>query len=297
VQFATARCQIEVTLLPKNFTRRKFLATLGLGVVGSGLYAGVVEPHWLTIGRHTVRLDPNRSGPPLKILHLSDLHASKVVSLGFIGEAVRMGLTLQPDLICLTGDFITRGYQQFDGYAQVLKPLPACAPTFACLGNHDGGIWAARRRGYSNTNRVRDVLAGAGIRLLHNTAATIRIGDRDLTIVGLGDIWAGELQPVIAFREFRSFRPAGATVVLSHNPDTKQHLQPYPWNLLLCGHTHGGQVKLPFIGAPATSIQDPRFLEGLHKWDGRWVYVTRGVGNLYGVRFNCPPEVSLITLE
>lgn len=282
-----------VTRLPKNLTRRKFLATLGLGVAGSGLYAGVVEPHWLTIGRHTVRLNPQLSGPSLKILHLSDLHASRVVSLNFIGEAVRMGLALQPDLICLTGDFITRGFNGFDGYAQVLKPLAACAPTFACLGNHDGGIWAARRRGYSDTNRVREVLAGAGVKLLHNAASAIRVRNRDLTVVGLGDVWAGELQPMIAFR---SVQPAGATVVLSHNPDTKEHLRPYRWDLLLCGHTHGGQVRLPFIGAPVSSVRDRRFLEGLHDWEGRWVHVTRGVGNLYGVRFNCPPEVSLITL-
>jgi predicted MPP superfamily phosphohydrolase len=65
---------------------------------------------------------------------------------------------------------------------------------------------------------------------------------------------------------------------------------------MLCGHTHGGQVKLPFIGAPIVSIRDRRFGEGLRQWEGRWIYVTRGVGNLHGIRFNCPPEVSLLTV-
>jgi predicted MPP superfamily phosphohydrolase len=282
-----------VKCLPKNLTRRKFLATLGLTVAGSGLYVRVVEPHWLTVGQHTVKLGSKSNSPPLKILQLSDLHASHVVSLDFIGEAVRMGLELQPDLVCLTGDFITRGYKALDGYAEVLTPLANKAPTFACLGNHDGGIWAARRRGYATTNRVREVLAKAGVTLLHNSARTVRVCGRDLRLVGLGDIWAGEMQPMIAFA---GSDPSATTVVLSHNPDTKDYMKVYPWNLLLSGHTHGGQVKLPFIGAPVSSVRDKRFLEGLHEWEGRWIHVTRGVGNLYGVRFNCPPEVSLITL-
>ena len=280
--------------MPKNLTRRKFLTTLGLAVAGSGLYVRVIEPRWLTIGRHTVKLGLKDSGPPLKILHLSDLHASRVVSLSFIGEAVQLGLSLKPDLICLTGDFITRGYKALDGYAEVLKPLADSTPAFACLGNHDGGVCAARRHGHADTNRVREVLAKAGVTLLHNAAKTIRIRDRDLTLVGLGDLWAGELQPMIAFG---SHEPkAEATIVLSHNPDSKEALKPYHWDLMLCGHTHGGQVKLPFIGAPIVSIRDRRFAEGLRRWDDRWIYVTRGVGNLHGIRFNCPPEVSLLTL-
>jgi len=263
-------------------------------LAGGGLYVRVVEPRWLTIGRHAVRLGQRHGASPLKILQLSDLHASQVVSLDFIGEAVRMGLELQPDLICLTGDFITRGYQHLEGYAEVLKPLAASAPTFACLGNHDGGLWAARRRGYPDSRRVREVLARAGAVLLHNSARTIRVRDCELRIVGLGDLWAGEMQPLIAFTN--PDPNAEVTVVLSHNPDTKEYLKEYPWDLLLSGHTHGGQVKLPFIGAPFSSVRDRRFLEGLREWDARWIHVTRGVGNLHGIRFNCPPEVSLLTL-
>lgn len=283
-----------MNLMPKNLTRRKFLTTLGLTVAGAGLYARVVEPHWLTIGRHKVKLGKGIGGRPMKVLQLSDLHASATVSLDFIREAVRMGLDLQPDLICLTGDFITRGYQHLDGYAEVLRPLTASAPTFACLGNHDGGLWAVRRRGYPDSSRVREVLAKAGVLLLHNSARTIRVCDSDLRIVGLGDLWAGEMQPLIAFANPDS--KAQKTIVLSHNPDTKDYLKDYPWDLLLSGHTHGGQVKLPFIGAPVSSVRDRRFQEGLHEWQGRWIHVTRGVGNLHGIRFNCPPEVSLLTV-
>ena len=280
--------------MPKNLTRRKFLTAMGCCVAGGGLYVRVIEPHWLTIGRHTVRLGQGNDHAPLKILQLADLHASHVVSLDFIGEAVRTGLELRPDLICLTGDFITRGYEALDGYVDVLRPLAASTPTFACLGNHDGGIWAGQRHGYKTTNRVREILIKAGVTLLHNSARTVHVCDRNLRLVGLGDMWAGEMQPMIAFRNIDP--EADVTVVLSHNPDTKRYLKGYPWELLLCGHTHGGQVRLPFIGAPVSSVEDRRFMEGLHAWEGRWIHVTRGVGNLWGIRFNCPPEVSLITV-
>lgn len=281
----------------RHLTRRKFLATVGLSTVGTAAYARVIEPGWLRIGRHRIKVSDGEDRAPLKILQLSDLHASPVVSLEFIGEAVRTGLALQPDLICLTGDFITRGYNELDGYAETLKPLAAAAPTFACLGNHDGGLWAAGRRGYADTNRVRDLLFKAGVILLHNAYRSICIQDWELCLIGLGDLWAGELQPMSAFpKDDSDDSGAVISVVLSHNPDSKEHLKPYAWQLLLCGHTHGGQLRLPMLGTPFAPVKDRRFVEGLHAWDGRWIHVTRGVGNLHGVRFNCPPEVSLLTL-
>ena len=217
--------------MPKLFTRRRFLAAAGLFAVGTG-YAFGIEPRWLGVGRHAVKLSQGVSRRSLKLLQLSDLHASHVVSMNFIAEAVQLGLSLKPDLICLTGDFITRGYNQLDGYAEILKPLADSAPTFACLGNHDGGLWAARRRGYADTNRVRDLLVKSGATLLHNSAKTIRVRDWDLTLVGVGDLWAGEMQPLLAFD---SLQPTAgtATIVLSHNPDSKQWLTPFAWDLLL----------------------------------------------------------------
>lgn len=276
-----------------KMTRRRFLAAVGLGVAGSGIYAGAIEPQWLTVGQPLVRLGRSE-GTPFRILHLSDLHASRVVSLEFIASAVREGLALRPDLICLTGDFITRGYEELDGYAEVLRPLAEAAPTFACLGNHDGGIWAARRRGYPTTHRVRELLGRAGITLLHNVAQTVQVRGREVTVVGLGDLWAGELQPALAFEGLRP--GSGPTLVLAHNPDVRDALRPYAWDLLLCGHTHGGQVKLPWVGPLVLPIRDRRFAEGLVRWEQRWVYVTRGVGNLHGIRFNCPPEITLLTV-
>jgi len=242
-----------------------------------------------------VTLGKSRNAAPLKVLQLSDLHASKVVSMDFIAKAVQLGLSLKPDLVLLTGDFITRKFDQFDRYTEILSPLARAAPCFACLGNHDGGSWARSRHGYADTESVRNLLSNSGVELLHNRATRLQINDWDLRLVGLGDWWAEEFDPGMAFAGVAPNQNE-AVVVLSHNPDTKDLLKSYAWDLLACGHTHGGQFYLPFIGTPFAPVQDKRFVKGLHRWDGRWIHITKGVGNLLGVRFNCRPEASLLTL-
>lgn len=268
---------------------------VGLAGLGGVSYVHWIEPRWLGVGRHEVKLSKTAGQAPLKILQLSDFHASPVVSLSFISHAIQLGLSQKPDLICLTGDFITHKFDAFAEFKEVLKTLAENAPAFACLGNHDGGIWAARRRGYEDTTAVRDLLVKSGVELLHNAAKSVRIKEWDLTLVGLGDSWAKEIQPSVAFPQSSS-AASTTTLVLSHNPDTKEELKEFAWDLMLCGHTHGGQVRLPFLGTPFAPVKDMRFVEGPHRWNDRWIHITRGVGNLHGVRFNCPPEVSLLTL-
>lgn len=279
----------------KKISRRKFLASIALCGIGGFGYARLFEPHWLAIGRHQVQITKEKRLAPLKLLQLSDFHASRVVSIAFIEKAIRLGLEQKPDLICLTGDFITRSYHDVAGYGKVISLLPKAAPTFACLGNHDGGLWASTHHGHQDTKFVRGLLEQAGVTLLHNQTETVQISDWVLTLVGLGDSWADEMQPELAFVQEPN-QTSDATIVLSHNPDTKQDLKSYPWDLLLCGHTHGGQIRLPLIGTPFAPVHDKRYVEGLHRWNGRWLHVTRGVGNLHGVRFNCRPEVSLLSL-
>jgi len=85
-------------------------------------------------------------------------------------------------------------------------------------------------------------------------------------------------------------------IVLAHNPDSKDYLGDFDWQLMLCGHTHGGQIAVPLLGAPHAPIKDKRFIEGLNPWRDRFIYTTRGVGSLYGTRLYCRPEVSIIDL-
>jgi predicted MPP superfamily phosphohydrolase len=192
----------------------------------------------------------------------------------------------------LTGDFITNqsGFN-FAHYVSVLKKLAEAVPTFAVLGNHDGGAWASRRRGFGHHQLVKGMITSSGITFLHNTSTLISLNDRKLQLVGVGDLWAKEIDAKSAFSAVTSDVP---TVLLSHNPDSKEVLAPYPWQLMLSGHTHGGQVVVPFCGPCFAPVDDKRYVAGLGRWRDRQIYVTRGVGNVGGVRFRCRPEISMV---
>ncbi len=278
-------------------SRRKFLIGAGAGllVAGTGAYARWLEPRWLAVRRREVRLAVAR---PLRLLHLSDFHASEEVSLEFIATAVRTGLKLKPDLICLTGDFITWRYHQFDRYAEVLKPLADAAPTYAVLGNHDGGRWVGTA-GYPDTSLVRKLLEAARIELLHNRTVETKISGNPIRLTGVGDLWAKELDRKEALASSDSSQGNGhpATILLAHNPDSKDLLGVEKWDLMLSGHTHGGQCDLVFFGTPFAPVRDRRFVRGLHSWQDRWIHVSAGVGNLHGVRFNCRPDIALLELK
>lgn len=275
-----------------RISRRAFLATAGLGSAAFLGYSGFVEPGWLDVGRQEIKT--NVAGESIRLLHLADFHASWCVSLRQIEEAIHLGLQFKPDLICVTGDFITTKFADMDNYCRVLSRLRAAAPTFACLGNHDGGWWAARHRGHADSRWVQTLLQKSGIELLFNRSTELRLKNRVLRLVGVGDPYAGEVNPVRAFPKASASRPY--CLLLSHNPDTKRFLAPYSWDLMLCGHTHGGQFWLPIIGAPFAPVSDKRFMAGLYHWDNRLIHITKGVGNVHGLRFNCRPEISCLTL-
>ena len=230
---------------------------------------------------------------PIRVLHLSDLHASMFVPLSMIDAAIAMGLAAKPDVICLTGDFISHSHDNpaKSDYARVLRRLSAAAPAFAVMGNHDGGRWAARIGGHHDHRMMDGILEESGIQLLHNRSAVVEVRGQTLAIAGVGDLWSDEVDGGSAFRGVDERLPA---VLLAHNPDTKDALGHYRWDLMLSGHTHGGQVIVPFYGTPFVAVADARYLSGLKPWGERQVHVTRGVGNLLGVRFNCRPEVSVL---
>ena len=121
----------------RKITRRRLLAALSAGGLGTAAYMHWCEPDWLQVGSYDVPIDSVL--PRVRILHMSDLHASRVVSLEQIDGAVRLGISLKPDLVCLTGDFITSKYSHFGEFGKLLRRLSNAAPAFACLGNHDGG--------------------------------------------------------------------------------------------------------------------------------------------------------------
>jgi len=273
-------------------SRRKALYALA-GIPAAGAYAFGIEPRWLDTEMHKVRMP--LLGRPVRLAHLSDLHASSFVSQRMIADAVGIAIASKPDVICLTGDYIS--YQDVPSaqeYARTLAPLAKAAPTFAVLGNHDGGVWAENDGGFANHDYVEGVLERAGIELLHNRSRMVDVCGESLALVGVGDAWALEINAAAAFAGVQ--HAAGPTVVLAHNPDTKDQIGVYPWQLMLSGHTHGGQVIVPLYGPPMIPVRDIRYLAGLKPWGARQIYVSRGVGNIMGVRFGCRPEVAVLDL-
>ncbi|MCX6594411.1 MAG: phosphodiesterase YaeI [Acidobacteria bacterium] len=258
-----------------------------------GLYTRFWEPNWLE--QTTRRIPISRLARPVRAVHLSDLHASPEVSPDLIDESFRMAIAAKPDVVLLTGDFVTTT-TTFDRATLIsqLKRLAQAVPTFAVLGNHDGGEWSLSCGDSDSTEALRSVLRESGVVLLDNESRLIELNSQTVQLVGVGDLWSGEINPA---RAFAQAKPGVPTILLSHNPDTKAQLKRYEWDLMLSGHTHGGQVVMPILGWSHVPMWDHRFTRGLNPWQGRWIHITRGVGNVRGIRFNCRPEVSVLNLE
>lgn len=281
-------------ILEVALTRRQFFLSFPALGLTLPTYGHFVEPHWFERMTHRVPVAGLRPRARIRILHLSDLHLSTFVPFSVIEQAIDLGLAAKPDLVCLTGDFITDA-SPFDEnrYQRCLARLASAAPAFACLGNHDGGPWTASIGGFEDSLVVRRLLSSSGVTLLHNASRMVWARGQRLQLVGLGDIWNDEAD---ASRAFVSADPDLPTVVLAHNPDAKDVVADYRWDVMIAGHTHGGQVLVPVVGTRFVAIKDKRFVAGLRKWRNRQIYVTRGVGSLGGIRFNCRPEVTLLEL-
>ena len=277
-----------------RISRRTFLISSLTGPASIPGYSRFLEPGWLEVTEKRVPIPGGSLARSVRLLHLSDLHFSGSVPLEQIERAIELGLARRPEIACLTGDYTTRTVPDPAAYARALRRLGEAVPTLACFGNHDGGRWSARHGGYRDHSVLRGVLEEAGIECLHNASRLVKLPGQELLVAGVGDLLSREVDPEAALREAPAGQP---TIVLAHNPDTRFPLAPYAWDLMLSGHTHGGQIVIPVVGyVPFQAVRDRRFLEGLQPWEGRLVHITRGVGNLLGIRLNCRPEVSLLDL-
>ncbi len=292
--------------------RRTFLnlgcATLFGGTVMSGVgtaYATVIEPRWIEV----TRLDINLPRWPTALTHLtiaqlSDLHLGEYVDVDNIRHAVEITNQLGADLVLLTGDFVYHSEAHSVLCAQELAALGSRYGVYAVLGNHD--IW-------TDGDYVANQLTTVGIRVLHNEGLALEIRGERLWLLGIEDTgYTGFVGS--SFDDFQS-RWQGRANALAHlldpipdpeprllavhNPDFTEMLLPGQIDLALCGHTHGGQVKLPFIGAPVLpSCWGQKYAGGLVQSPGSLVYVNRGIGLIWPpVRFNCRPEITVLRIK
>jgi predicted MPP superfamily phosphohydrolase len=226
----------------------------------------------------------------LRLLHITDLHVRD--GLGPSGCLPEIAAALSYDLTLYTGDFID-GDDDIEALTTLLSAMPIQAPSYAVLGNHD--YWSAGREPRPNdVARLESALSEAGITILRNSAAPacagrIYVAGVDDPVTGLDDASAA----------MASVPPDAGCVLLAHSPEVLLRLAGHKPTLVLAGHTHGGQVRLPVLGPVFNMTSLPRRLAmGYHVHKGIPLFVSRGVGySGVDIRFRCPPQIALLELR
>lgn len=271
-----------VRLLKKPWIRNpKVIGLLSALLPGGSLlaWAHFVEPRNLDVTRHCHPLADGEK--PITILHLTDLHFSR--DDAWSRRMLDQLQTIKADVVVITGDLLHVGAGL--EVAALLERLPdAPLGRFACLGNWD------RWSGF-NLKQVRSLFEGAGIQLLVNATQEITIRGRRLCLVGVDDLLSGDPQPQI----LNAVPPGVPSVVLSHTPTLFPALAGRGANLVLSGHTHGGQVRAPFKGAVWMPVGSAHYDKGWFEIGNSHMYVSRGIGmSVAPLRFLCRPEAALI---
>lgn len=282
-----------MSFLPIN--RRKFLrltATAGVSALGADAF--LIEPDCPQIIRKEIKVRrwPSRL-EGFTIALLSDFHYDPYFSVHPIRGSIDMVNDLHPDLIALTGDFVSvpyigdavRAARAAEPCAKLLGKLKAPHGLWAVLGNHDVS---------SDPGRVKSALAGESIQVLSNQAIPIEKEGGRFWLGGVDDVLEGSADLIATLKNV----PADeATVLLAHEPDYADYVARYPVDLQLSGHSHGGQVRLPFVRPLFLPELARKYIWGLFKVGALTLYTTAGIGTVrVAVRFNCPPEITLIRL-
>ncbi|HUJ39826.1 MAG TPA: metallophosphoesterase [Candidatus Acidoferrales bacterium] len=222
----------------------------------------------------------------LRIVHLTDIHHGLYFSAEALVAAVELANSLDADVVALTGDYVSYSRNFAHSAAEILGGLRARRGVFAVLGNHDFRVGA---------DLITRALRRSGIAVLRNRHTVIRAGGAQLHVAGVDDLWYKPNLPR-ALQRIPRGRPV---VLLSHNPRIVPAAAYFSVDLVLSGHTHGGQVRLPFLERMRDRNQQPRrFHTGWDSWGRTRVYVSRGIGTIVlPVRVACPPEMPVFTLD
>jgi uncharacterized protein len=258
-------------------------------------YAVLVEPTWLEVNHLEIPVAGGPSAGRLRIVQLSDFHFQRRVPERYIEHCIQSANGEQPDLVALTGDYIHKGPRFVDRIAEMLSQLTAPLGVFAVLGNHDHAVrnaWGLR--GYPMLHRkIAASLERHGIRVLHNELLTLDHAGGRYQISGVDDLWSRRCRPDLALAQLDAALPH---VMLAHHPRTIELIAGKRCDLMLSGHTHGGQIHTRRFGSPTLGRKMKRYAAGLYSVADSHLYVNKGVGYGLKIRFNRRPEIAVFDL-
>jgi predicted MPP superfamily phosphohydrolase len=275
----------------KTFLKKSLYSAVGLGLA-TGIYSWQIEPFWLEFVKLKMpikNLPDNLVGKTL--MQISDIHVGNKFDYNYLIESFKKAQDYNPDFVMYTGDFVDyENEEQFTQLETVLKhAVTGNLGTVGVLGNHDYG------EGWEEpevANKIVSLLEEHNVTILRNEEIELA----GLNIIGLDDYWGLNFNPKEATKNFVKEKPY---IALCHNPDV---CDLNVWNgynsWILSGHTHGGQVKPPFLKPPILPVKNKRYSSGKIDLDNsRTLYINRALGCLWQVRFNVRPEITIFTLE
>jgi uncharacterized protein len=285
--------------LSLRISRRRFLgisaASMGAILAGDGLAWEPYHPKIVHLEMRFPRWPDALDG--FRIVQLSDLHYDPYFGSKPIEIAVRITNGLSPDLVALTGDFVTippietranllRAAEQIEPCTQLLKPLRSRYGSFAVLGNHDE---------FSDPDIVARGLAAHGIQVLRNRAIPIEHDGARLFLAGVEDVLGGNADLDAAMRGISSDE---AVILLAHEPDFADGAARFPIGLQLSGHSHGGQIRVPYLWPLFLPALSRKYPKGLYQVGELALYTNVGIGTIHiPMRWNCLPEITVVTLR
>jgi uncharacterized protein len=276
-----------------DLTRRQFLGGLAavplVAISATSGYASLIAPHDYEVTATDIFIQdlPERF-EGFRITQLTDVHHSRIVALDEVRRVVDLAQQTKPDLIVLTGDYTTTYRRFIEPCAEALGSLNAPEGVWAVLGNHDH---------YTDPELTTRALARNHVTVMNNANTVLRRGPDAIQLAGIDDwSWNGTDWK----RAFFGLDRRRASILLSHQPIVLDFEEAQAASLVLSGHTHGGQIKLPFIGAPAAKFAsaDLKYASGLFRRGGTQLYVSRGTGVIgLPVRFGARPEIAVLRLR
>jgi len=277
----------------------------GAAILGAGKGFYNTTPLHMELSENKIKLEGlPESFRGLKTVQLTDLHASAIVSNSLFKNAAKLAMSQKPDIIFLTGDFVSGSTKFLSGHVgefnqkhldeclEALSGLSAPLGIYGVLGNHD--FWSGKAALEIIMSKFEKKLK---VRWLRNESVEIRKGNEVIHLLGVDDYWA----PGCSLgKAYKGLDADPVKILLSHNPDINEEIDTLGKriDLVISGHTHGGQVVAPLIGQPVIpSKYGQKYRQGLVRDGARQTYISHGIGHLLvPLRINCPPEVALMTL-